>query len=121
MAATKTAVQALASTSNAVGGTTAGAWLDVSTAYGLTIIGSYTNPSTAPSAGVRQRVQVADDATGTNASDYAFEVAPTTASASGYFNPVVLPPEAMFARVFYDSNTGQPVTVAARGWKLTGV
>lgn len=120
MAIAKSALQVLASTSNSAAGTTTGSWINNSDSYGTTVIGKFTN-ATAPTLGVRQRIQVADDGSGTNVVEFTAETAPTTGSTTGYFQPVVLPPEVMFYRAVYDSNTGQAVTVEARAWKLTGV
>lgn len=120
MALSKSTVVVQASASNSAGGTTNGSWIDNTASYGTTVIGKFTNAS-APTLGVRQRIQVADDSSGTNAQDYTFEIAPTTASTSGNFQPVTLPPEILYYRTVYDSNTGQAVTVEAHAYKLTGV
>ncbi len=123
MAISKASVVALASASNAVGAVTTGPWINNASSYGTTVAGTYVNGSTAPTAGVRQRVQICTDGAGANLSDFnpGGETAPTTASTTGYFQPVLLPPEIPWFRVVYDSNTGSAVTVAAVAYQLTGV
>lgn len=117
--ATKAAAAFQASASNSAGGTTTGTAVDLTTALGCTVQGKITNGGTGPTLGCRMRVQVSNDSS--TWYDFSSETAGTTLGTTYMMQPVVLPPETMYARTVFDGNTGQAVTVQADAAKLTNV
>jgi hypothetical protein len=120
MALTKSNVQLLASTGNAAGATTNGAWIDVSAAYDALATFTATNGATGPTIGATIKLQRSDDGSGTNIKTFAAITHDVTNSATADY-AVPIPPSVQFVRLVVTGNTGQTVTVDARLDKTTAL
>jgi hypothetical protein len=110
MAATKAASSLQASASNAAAATTTSSSINLTTAYGGTILTKVTNGGTAPTLPCAATVNVSSD--GTTWRQYAQQTAGLVASAV-YPMAFDLPISVMFAQVVFSGNTGTAVTVEA--------
>ena len=118
MAATKTSRTILASISNAAGATKNGTEVDLSTKYGLLVVGKITNGAAGPTIGCDMVVYVGD-ATGVK---HEFSRQTGGVANNGVYEFVVeIPPSAMFVNLDFTGNTGQAVTVEAYGEELTTI
>lgn len=118
MAATKTSVTVLASTSNTAGSSTNGTQWNTSTDYGGILFAKITNGATGPTVGCDFVVYLGES-TGTKR-EFSRQTAPTTNSAVTEFC-VEIPPSAMFVNVTFTGNTAQAVTVECYAQELTTV
>ena len=107
-----------ASATNSAGGTTTGSAVDIRTALGILVTGKVVNGGTGPTAGCEFVVQVSGD--GSDWREYSRQRAGTTASATYEF-VVEIGPMAMYVRSVFTGNTGQSVTVEAKGQELSGI
>ena len=119
MTATKNARAFQASASNAAGATATGTAVDLRTALGCTICGIITNGATGPTVACSMRVEISND--GTNFTIFSNEISAVGNNVITNMQPVILPPETMYARTIFTGNTGQTVTVIAYGHELTSV
>ena len=116
--ATKTGRTLVAETGNAAGAQTTGDALDLTEVLGLTVIGRVTNGSSGPSEGCAMVVEISHD--GTTWRRWSRQQAGTEDD-QAYTFVVDLPPSVLHARVVFEGNTGEAVTVEALGHELTGV
>lgn len=99
-----------AATSNAAGGTTTGAAVDLTTKYGALITGLIANGGTGPTLQANAYVEVSGD--NVNWKQFYVVGGGTTASAITPFS-CRIPAPVMYARVRVADNTGQAVTCEA--------
>ena len=118
MAATKSSVVSLASSSNAAAATTNSATLNLSTAYGAVFTGAMTNSASAPTLPCVATCQISADGT-------TFDTwqAATASIAASTVTPFAfeVPMHAIQARVSFSGNTGQAVTVVCRAQYTTAI
>jgi hypothetical protein len=118
MSAVKSASTLQASATNSAGGTTTSTSVNLTTAYGATILAKVTNGGTAPTLPCAVTVNVSSD--GTAWRQYAQQTAGLAAS-SAYSMAFDLPITVMYAQVVFKGNTGQAVTVEALCEYVTGI
>src|SRR5690242_13724352 len=118
MGAIKAASTLQASASNGAGATTTSSTVNLSTAYGATILVKITNGGTAPTVPCTATVNASSD--GSTWYRYAQQTAGLTASAV-YQMAFDIPLSVMYAQVVFAGNTGQAVTVAAVCEYVTGI
>lgn len=117
--ATKAARAVQASATNTAGSTTTGAAVNNTTALGATLTAKCVNGATGPTLGCRFRVQVSND--NSTWYDWSAETAPVTNSLTHFYQPVILPPDIMYYRSVFDSNTGQSTTVQCDAAELSSI
>lgn len=120
MAATKSAVTWLASTTNTAGSTQTGSTIDLSAGYGASIEAKITNGGTGPTIACDFIVEVSNDNFSADTKTLFRGTAGVVASAVAEWS-IVVPKEYSYARVKFTGNTGQSVTVEATGTKVTAI
>lgn len=116
--ATKAAVTFQSSGSNTSGSTTTGSSVDLTTALEAGVTGVITNGGTGPTVGCDFIVEVSND--NSTWTEFARATAPI-ANSTTYTFPVHLPGWVMYARTKFTGNTGQTVTVAAHGSRVSSM
>lgn len=116
--ATKTGRTLQASTANGAGATTTGSSQDLTTSLGMLITGRITNGGTGPSNPCAFSVEVSDD--GSNWYEFSRQSA-GNGDGQTYEFVVELPVSVMYARVVFEGNDDQDVTVEAVGHELTSI
>ncbi len=116
--ATKTAITFQSSGTNTSGSTTTGSSVDLTTVLEAGVTGVVTNGGTGPTVGCDFIVEVSND----NSTWTEFARATTGVTNSAVYTfPVHLPCWVMYARTKFVGNTGQSVTVAAHGSKVSSM
>lgn len=118
MGAVKAATTLQASATNGAGATTTSSSVNLTTAYGATILAKITNGSTAPTTPCAATVNVSPD--GSTWRMYAQQTA-GLASSGIYPMAFDLPLSIMYAQVVFSGNTGQVVTIEALCEYVTGI
>jgi len=121
MALTKSTAVAQASASNSAGGTTTGAWIDLTGSYKSSIVALITNGGTGPTVGCTVRVDLSPD-NGTTIYVGAGGRYTAGVANSGVYSALFdLSEDTMYARAVFTGNTGQSVTVQADATKVTAL
>lgn len=116
--ATKAAITFQSSGTNTSGNTTTGASVDLTTALEAGVVGVITNGGTSPTNSCNFIVEISND--NSTWTEYCRAAAPVNSSTT-YTFPVQLPGWVMYARTKFTGNTGQSVTVAAHGSKVSAL